>query len=384
MQEKMSKRTPFAPSDHGYEIRGGTFEGKILTLGATNVSDVIVGGATFTNCEFRMKGVAKTDFNFDAACLNCDFRLPKRVSNRYMDRPILNGCRFHGHYVGFDFGPKFRRDFTGSPSAGSLSNCDFSTARLHLCAFYETSLSDHKWPGWPHVFLDYTNGASWAHALASASVPQRFKTILKLQSEFTPEDSAVNSRCIVSVYLPEIGEDPEALWPLIQDIPQIWFPEKEGKPKVNPQTVQSALEKNEEAAEIFEWEQNRLAPFNLLTRCWLTEVRSNSERKSIELVFNSTYLQSRVPDAPPEVRLVLEQAQASLRLPNETRSLTGMVERYMPMSAFLEEGAVVLKPHRKERGQVILNFDSCTAFEATGASLSITKLRDFVNRYWLQ
>ncbi|WP_233244726.1 hypothetical protein [Acidovorax sp. HMWF029] len=382
----MSKRTPFAPNEYGYEIRSGTFEGRILTLGATNASDTIVGGATFTNCEFRMKRVAKTDFNFDATCLNCDFHLPKRVSNRYMDRPRLNGCRFHGHYVGFDFGPKFRRDAMGThrPSPGSLRNCDFSSARLHLCAFYGTSLSDHTWPGWPHVFLDYSNGASWAHVLASSAVPERLKIILKLQPELDSEDSSVNSRCIVSVYLPEIGEDPEALWPLIQDTPEIWFPEKDKKSKVDANAVQSTQQMNADVADKLLWERNRLAPFNLLTRCWLTEVRPTSGGNSIELVFNTTYLQSRVPDAPPEVRLVLEQADASLRTATATKKLTGMVEKYMPMSAFLEEKAVVLKPHRKERGQVILNFDSCKAFETVGMSLDIAKLRDYVTRYWRQ
>ncbi|PTT17751.1 hypothetical protein DBR12_17345 [Acidovorax sp. HMWF029] len=84
------------------------------------------------------------------------------------------------------------------------------------------------------------------------------------------------------------------------------------------------------------------------------------------------------------MRLVLEQADASLRTATATKKLTGMVEKYMPMSAFLEEKAVVLKPHRKERGQVILNFDSCKAFETVGMSLDIAKLRDYVTRYWRQ
>ncbi|WP_156370808.1 MULTISPECIES: hypothetical protein [unclassified Acidovorax] len=379
----MSKRIHFAPSDHGYEIRGGTFDGRILMLGATDVSDTIVGGVTFTNCEFRMKRVAKTDFNFDATCLNCDFHLPKRVSNRYMDRPKLDGCRFHGHYVGFDFGPKFRVGIIG-PSPGNLRNCDFSSARLHLCAFYGTSLSDHKWPGWPHVFLDYSNGASWAHLLASSPIPDRLKIILQLRPELISEDSSVNSECIVSVYLPEIGIDPEALWPLIQDTPEIWFPEKDKKSKVDAHAVRSAQQKNADVADKLAWERNRLVPFNLLTRCWLTEVRPTSDGDSIELVFNTTYLQSRVPDAPPEVRLVLEHADVALRTPTETKKLVGMVEKYMPMSALLEEEAVVLKPHRKERGQVILNFDSCVAFEQTGISLDIEKLGDYVNRYWRQ
>jgi hypothetical protein len=331
-----------------------------------------------------MKRVAKTDFNFDATCLNCDFHLPKRVSNRYMDRPSLDGCSFHGHYVGFDFGPKFRMDPTGMHSSGSLRNCNFSAARLHLCAFYETSLSEHTWPGWPHVFLDYTNGASWAHVLASSPLPERLQIILKLQPEHNSEDSGVNSRSIISVYLPEIGEDPEAIWPLIQDTPEIWFPEKEGKSKADSPTVQSTQQKNADVADKLAWERNRLAPFNLLTRCWLTEVQSTSCGNSIELVFNTAYLQSRVPDAPQEVRLLLGQGDASLRTATEIKKMTGMVEKYMPMSAFLDEDAVVLKPHRKERGQVILKFDSCTAIGPKGSALDISEIRDYVNRYWCQ
>jgi hypothetical protein len=329
-----------------------------------------------------MKRVTGTNFNFDATCVDCDFHLPKRVANRYMDRPALDTCRFHGHFVGFDFGAKFlEKDILG-PSKGSLRNCDFSNARLHLCAFYETSLANHSWPDWPHVFLNYTEGAAWAHNLADTPVSERFKIVLRLQKDDLPEDAKVRSRCIVSAYLPDLGEDPEEVWPLIQDVPQVWFPGKESKLRAPPEKVLAVLESNSETAEKLTRNRNRLAPFSLMHRCWLLECRSVESPPGIELVFDSSYLLARVPDAPGKVRMVLEEGAASLRKATGIEPVEGPVEKYMVMGAVLEGEVAVLKPHRKERGQVIVDFAACEMFDEIGNPLEESRLSDCVQRYW--
>ncbi|MGJ7609118.1 hypothetical protein ACSFA7_32630 [Variovorax sp. LT1R20] len=381
---KLKARSHLNPGEHGYEIRGGTVEKKVLTLGATDSYDTVVGGVKFTDCEFRMKRVKETDFNFDATCVDCDFHLPKRVSNRYMDRPVLDSCRFHGHFVGFDFGPKFLNGVLLGPSPGRLHNCDFSDARLHLCAFYETSLAAHSWPDWPHIYLDYSEDFAWAHSLAKTPVPKRLKTILTLQSNDIdiPEVTRVRSQCIVSVYLPDLEEDPEALWPLIQDVPQIWFPGKSKKGRATPEQVSAAEQKNVVAATKEAVKRDRLSPFWLIQRCWLLECRTVEDTSGIELVFDSSYLQKRVPEAPPKVRLFLTEGEAILRGSSGHESIDGSVEKFMVTGTDLEGNTVILKPHRKERGQVAIDFSDCVARDEIGNPLEISQLRDFVNRYW--
>lgn len=373
-------RSRLDPGEHGYQIRGGSFEGKVLTLGATDFADVIVEGARFIDCEFRMKRVTKTDFNFDATCIDCDFHLPRRVANRYMDRPVLESCRFHGHFVGFDFGPKFLDKYL-RPSQGSVHNCDFSDARLHLCAFYGTSLEAHSWPDWPHIYLDYTEGAMWAHKLAASHVPEKLKIIFGLHSDDPTKETRVRSECIVSVYLPDLEVDPEALWPLIQDVPQLWFPGKAEKPRATPEHVAAVELRNEEDARELASERDRLSPFNLVNRCWLLECR-NVDDSGLELVFDSSYLQKRVPEAPAKVRLFLEEGSAFLRKAGGSEALSGAVEKFMVMAAVLEGHEVILKPHRKERGQVVIDFSRCAARDENARPLDISRLRDYVNRYW--
>lgn len=374
-------RSRLDPGEQGYEIRGGSFDLKVLTLGATDFADVIVGGAKFTDCEFRMKRVTKTDFNFDATCTNCDFHLPKRVANRYMDRPVLESCRFHGHFVGFDFGPKFLDKYLLGPSPGSLRSCDFSDARLHLCAFYGTSLAAHTWPDWPHIYLDYTEGATWTHKLTVSHVPERLKIIFGLHSDGAAKETRVRSECIVSVYLPDLEVDPEALWPLIQDVPQVWFPGKAEKPLATPEQVAAVERTNEEAARELASKRDRLAPFNLAYRCWLLECR-NAGDAGLELVFDSSYLQKRVPEAPGKVRLFLEEGRAFLRKPGGSEALSGAVEKFMVTAAVLEGDAVILKPHRKDRGQVVIDFATCAARDENERPLEISRLREYVNHYW--
>lgn len=378
---KATSRSRLEHGESGYQIRGGNFERKVLALGATNAMDIIAGGARFTDCEFRMKRVTGTDFNFDATCVNCDFHLPRRVANRHMDRPVLDGCRFHGHFAGFDFGPKFLSGDIMGPSKGSLRNCDFSNARLHLCAFYETALAAHSWPGWPHIFLDYSEGAAWAHTLAGTPLSERLKIVLRLQTDDMPEE-AVRSLRILSVYLPELGEDPEAVWPLIQDVQQIWFPGKESKARAGTEQILAVQRKNANTAEKWKQNQDRLCPFNLMHRCWLQECRSVDSPRGIELVFDSSYLLTRVPDAPRKVRLLLKEGVASLRRATGIEAMQGPVEKYMVMGAVLEGDVVILKPHRKERGQVVVNFATCEMFDENGEPLEDSRLLNYVQRYW--
>ncbi len=375
-------RTRLEPGEHGYEIRGGEFQGKILTLGSTDSMDVIVGDAQFTDCEFRMKHVAKIDFNFDATCVRCDFHLPKRVSNRWMDRPVLENCRFHGHFVGFDFGPKFLDKGVLGPSTGRLRNCDFTDARLHLCAFYSTTLAEHSWPDWPHVYLDYSEGADWAHRLGDSVVPERMQIILRLQPKDAVEETSVRSRCIIALYLPEFEQDPEGLWPLIQDVPQIWFPGKSRKPRASPDHVLAVRTQQRQAAERLTHDRDRLAPFNLMYRCWLLECKDAETFQGIELVFDSSYLQSKVPEAPAKVRLVLKEGKASLRKSSGSEPVMGSVDKFLVTSALLEGQTAVLKPHRKERGQFVVDFSECELLDPLGARMEVSRLRDYVQRYW--
>ncbi len=68
---KTSARIPLDPG-RGYEIRGGSFEGRILTIGAGDVVDSISDGAVFRNCELRVLSATRQSLDFHATFIDCD------------------------------------------------------------------------------------------------------------------------------------------------------------------------------------------------------------------------------------------------------------------------------------------------------------------------
>jgi hypothetical protein len=102
---------------------------------------------------------------------------------------------------------------------------------------------------------------------------------------------------------------------------------------------------------------------------------------AIEIRFDCSFLQKRVLEAPSEVRVLLNKGAIVLRTESGTHAVSGEVEKFMVMGASLEGTEVVLKPHRKERGQIRLTFDSYSVHDTSGAPLAQQTLLKAINRY---
>ncbi|WP_431257833.1 hypothetical protein ACQ86G_25045 [Roseateles chitinivorans] len=354
----------------GYEIRGGRFEGRSLVVGGGEVFDRIDGGAEFQDCELKIVPTPRQRMNFEAQFSDCDVRATKPLSDGRFDDTRFERCRFKGQYKGCEFGPKF------SGSKGSVRDCDFSEARLILSQFFDCSIDSQTWPDWPHIHLIFSEDLSWTEKLQDGDLPHVLSILLRL-----PRSTEVTQRSVVSIHLPSIGVDPEAAWPLLQDIPEIWFPSKANKPRQTAGLVTEAMTVARANAERREVSVRRLAIFHALHRAWIRSVHRLSF-DLIELVVDCSFLKDRVSDAPGVLRVRLLEGTVHLRSSDDVREVDGALDRFMVMGAAEEDNLVVLKPHRKERGQILLSFRSSALVDEQGHPMEETAFLDVVRRYY--
>lgn len=368
---KAHTRTPLDPG-RGYEIRGGSFEGRILTIGAGDIVDSISGGAVFRDCELRVLSATRQSLDFDATFIDCDIRASKPLNNRQLARSSFIDCRFSGQFSGCEFGPKFR----GSP--GRVENCDFSGTRLAMTEFFNCGVESLCWPDWPHIHLLYGEDLSWTEQLPEESLPQRLLSLIRL-----PRHESVTPRSILSVHLSSDDCDLELVWALVQDIPQVWFPSKSERPRATPEQVERALAANREALALLKRTRERTTLLGNLHRSWLKSARKTANG-DVELVFDCSFLRQRVPSAPERVHIRLHHASVRHRLESVVCEVNGELDRFMLMGVGEEGDDVVLKPHRKERGQVLLAFASYTVFDDQNQPVPQESVLNAVRQYYGQ
>ena len=357
------------PWGRGYEIRGGEFSSKVLTIGMGDVVDSIHGGAVFQNCELRIAKTTRQSMNFQATFIDTEVRPKHALRNKQMGDTVFIDCSFFGQYVGCEFGSKFQDD------VGRIDNCDFSASKLHLTAFYGCALNQLHLPAWPHIFLVSDSAARWQEQCESIQLPPRLASLAKL-----PRSDRVSQQSVLAVHLPDFAVDQEKLWPLIQDISHVWFPGKSQKARADASAVAAAAGTNSEASADLERSRERSRVFHLLHRAWLKgAVRSTPS--VVDLIFDTSFLRQRVPDAPEEVRVRLHDGNAYHRNGTELSELGLSIDRFMVMGVAAEGDDIVLKPHRKERGQVKLVFSSYSVMSGTDAPVGCDELLTFVERY---
>lgn len=364
----MKTRTLLDPG-RGYEIRGGSFEGRVLTIGAGDIVDSISGGAVFRDCELRVLPAKRQSLDFHATFIDCDIRVSKPLHNRQMAHTSFINCRFSGQFSGCEFGPKF------PDSPGRLENCDFSGTRLAVTEFFNCAIESLRLPDWPHIHLLYEEDLSWTTLLSDESLPSELLSLIRL-----PRHKSVTPRSIQSIYLPD-DFDVELVWALIQDMPQIWFPSKNQRVRATPEQVDQALAANRKVLAKFIRTRERTLLLGNLHRSWLKSARRVSDN-DIDLVFDCSFLGQRVGSAPKQIRVRLRHASARHRIENTILEINGELDRFMLMGVVEEGNDVVLKPHRKERGQVVLSFESYTLFDDQDQLLSQEGFLNLVSQYY--
>lgn len=356
-------------SGRGYEIRGGSFENCIVTIGSGDTVDSISGEAVFRDCELRILSATRQSMNFHATFIDCDIRASKPLTNKRMEATSFINCRFSGQFSGCKFGPKFR------DSLGSLENCDFSDARLGVTEFFDCDIESQRWPDWPNIYLLYGEDLEWTMQLPDESLPQKLLSLIRL-----PRHERVTPRSILSIHLPSEGLDEEMTWALIQDFPQIWFPSKSKKVRATPEQVGQAISANRAALARLTRTRERTVLLGNLHRSWLKSVRRVSD-EDVELVLDCSFLRQRVPGAPERVRIRLHSGSTRHRLESDVVDLNGELDRFMLMGVSEEGNEVVLKPHRKERGQVLLSFESYSVFDDQNKPMQQAEILNMVSQY---
>ncbi len=357
------------PWDRGYEIRGGEFTSKTLTIGMGDFVDSIHGGAVFKNCELRIAKTTRQSMNFRATFIDTEVRPKQALRNKQMADTVFVNCQFFGQYIGCEFGNKLEEH------VGRIDNCDFTAARLHLTEFFGCRLEQLHLPAWPHIFLVSDDAARWNEQFESIQLPPSLVALGKL-----PRSDRVSRQSILAVHLPSFQIDHEKLWPLVQDMSHVWFPGKGQRIRADASAVSAAAGTNSEATAALGRSKERSRIFHLLHRSWLKGV-TRGAASFVDLIFDTSFLQQRVPEAPAEVRVRLHDGNAFHRHNTELHELTSSIDRFMVMGVAIEGDDIVLKPHRKERGQVKLTFSSYSILSASDVPLEYAELLTFVERY---
>jgi hypothetical protein len=357
------------PWGHGYDIRGGRFRSKVLTIGMGTRVDCIRDGAVFDDCELRIARTTRQSMDFEATFITSEVRPRSALTNKTMTQATFRNCRFFGRYNGCEFGKKLSND------VGHIDDCDFSQAKLHLTAFYETELDQLRLPDWPHIFLVSDDSSNWRDDLAPVQLPPVLETLRAL-----PQSDLKSKRSVLAVLLPELGIDAESLWPLIQDKHTVWFPGKDQRPRAGAASAAASAGRNLQAADAAERRNERSRVFHLLHRAWLKGV-IRAEGKVLDLIFDTSFLQGRVPNAPAEVRVRMKDAKALHVQDGKLRDIDSSVDRFMLMGVGSDGEDVVLKAHRKERGQVKLSFSTYAVLSSAGTPIAVAELAALVDRY---
>ena len=103
---------------------------------------------------------------------------------------------------------------------------------------------------------------------------------------------------------------------------------------------------------------------------------------SLDLVFDTSLLRRRVPDAAEVVIVRLLDGSAIHRTAEGDIALGTALDRFLVRGIGTDGPRVVLKPQRKESGQVVLAFSDYLLFAQDGTPLPIDTFRAWIERYW--
>jgi hypothetical protein len=100
---------------------------------------------TLKNCTLVLRVPSRDLIIPQARLIGCTIEVRKELKNFRWEHAALEGCRFTGRLSSNDFG----RWPSSVEAPGSITDCDFTEARLDECRFVGCDVSTLQLPSWP-------------------------------------------------------------------------------------------------------------------------------------------------------------------------------------------------------------------------------------------
>jgi hypothetical protein len=149
-------------ADQGHiKLLGERRSGESLVVACHEYVDFVSHGTTLVDCTVEIRGSSRGIVFHGATLEQCVVHAKKEMTNYRWHDVKLTRCKFRGRYLGCDFGS--RPDIYPDHPIGSAVDCDFSSAKLHLCRFFNCEMSRIQLPAWPCITIlePEKNCADW-------------------------------------------------------------------------------------------------------------------------------------------------------------------------------------------------------------------------------
>lgn len=128
-------------------------------------------------------------------------------------------------------------------------------------------------------------------------------------------------------------------------------------------------------------EARRMRLWHWLRGCRLLAAARTADG-DLDFAFDTSYLRSKVPDALPRLVVRLHGGDAALRHGDAEGPLDAVPIDFIVRGVGAEGARVVLRPRRRQSGQLVLSFSDWTLLAADGAPMPIETLQRASERYW--
>jgi hypothetical protein len=150
-----------------------------------NENNVLGPNLLLDRCNVTLRVTERMLTFVEATFINCDVAAKKQLNNCRWFGARLSGCRFHGRFLGNDFGNQPEDYWKG----GGIDDCDFSDAVLEACRVIGSDAKSIVFPTWPCITL--LNPCEYRDQMSKMEWPGRMGIWVKTFSYPPPTTTAL-------------------------------------------------------------------------------------------------------------------------------------------------------------------------------------------------
>jgi hypothetical protein len=143
------------------KILGERRESCTIDVARSKFVDFLSHGTNLNHCRVNIHGSARGIVFHGATLQDCEIVAKRRFTGYDWGDVVLRRCRFVGVFDNCRFGPRYTVNRDGPH--GVIEDCDFSSAKLGWCEFYNCDVSGITIPTWPTFVIDAppANSEEW-------------------------------------------------------------------------------------------------------------------------------------------------------------------------------------------------------------------------------